>query len=152
CIRITTKNHITHCVPGPSLLRWYDHAKMRQRRRGGPMTDAFRILPVSNDPDLEQQLRSGIVKRTNRDVLPAEVLASADVSTARVDLILGITGADIDRASRFLPEAATVAFTLADLAASLAQPRAEAIDPALLVTDVRAVPNASARSRTALIG
>lgn len=116
------------------------------------MTDAFRILPVSNDPDLEQQLRSGIVKRTNRDVLPAEVLASADVSTARVDLILGITGADIDRASRFLPEAATVAFTLADLAASLAQPRAEAIDPALLVTDVRAVPNASARSRTALIG
>lgn len=116
------------------------------------MSEPFRILPVSDDPDAERRLRSGIAERAEHEGLAAEVLAGADVSTARVDLIIGLTAADVDRVGRFLPEAATVAFTLADLAEALSQPRAEAIDPALLVTDVRAVPGGAARTRTALVG
>lgn len=100
---------------------------------------AFRILAFSTDGDAEARLRAELRSRIEAARLPAQVVAEKGVVTAAVDLIVGLTAADVDRAARFLPEGATVAFTVADLAAALS-PTA-GIDDRWLVTDVRPVPS-----------
>lgn len=100
-----------------------------------PKEPEFRILAFSNDGEAEAQLRAVLAEKVAEAKLPARVVAEKGVITAAVDLIIGLSAADVDRAVRFLPEGATVAFTAADLADALNP--AASIDPRLLVTDVR---------------
>lgn len=100
---------------------------------------AFRILAFSTDGEAEARLRSALRDRVEAASLPAQVVAEKGVVTAAVDLIVGMSAADVDRAARFLPEGATVAFTVADLADALS-PTA-GIDARWLVTDVKPVTN-----------
>lgn len=96
---------------------------------------AFRILAFSTDSEAETRLRSELRSRVDAASLPAQIVAEKGVVTAAVDLIIGLSAADVDRAARFLPEGATVAFTVADLADALS-PTA-GIDQRWLVTDAR---------------
>ncbi|GAB2518834.1 hypothetical protein [Paramicrobacterium agarici] len=98
---------------------------------------AFRILAFSTDGDAEARLRAEVQRRVEAASFPAQVVAEKGVVTAAVDLIIGLSAADVDRAARFLPEGATVAFTVTDLANALS-PTA-GIDQRWLVTDVRPV-------------
>ncbi|WP_166980747.1 hypothetical protein [Paramicrobacterium fandaimingii] len=100
---------------------------------------AFRILVFSTDGESEARLRTELRARVEAASLPAKVIAEKGVVTAAVDLIIGLSAADVDRAARFLPEGATVAFTAADLADALS-PTA-GIDKRWLVTDARPASN-----------
>ncbi|SEB94395.1 hypothetical protein SAMN04489806_2190 [Paramicrobacterium humi] len=109
------------------------------------MTDerqmVFRILVYSSDREAESVLRHSLIERVALAELPADVITEKGVITEPVDLILGLSAADVDRAVRLLPEGATVAFTLGEFADALAISDAEAIDPHWLVTDVRPFPS-----------
>lgn len=100
----------------------------------------FRILAFSTDAEAESRLYHSLTERVALAELPAEVITEKGVVTEPVDLILGLSAADVDRAVRFLPEGATVAFTVEEFAEALSISPAENIDPGLLVTDVRPFP------------